>query len=248
MNKLTPILLPLIFLSSFVKAAIVTFDGGIATTLADEQIELTNNSQVSNVDFYQEGTVILTYNLSNASQETSWQTVGDYYGVQDSVIHGHWTELNSIQIERENNAAFDLQYFQITSNTSVGGGAATDTENIAIQGFLNGEAVTELFGLPSVDWGVNEIQDVFLPDSFNNVDKVLITDRGTLGVHTGGSDCPTCNSAFCFGMDNFVFDEVVPQNLIQGNSMALTPVPEVSVSLLGALSILLLIQRRKFYR
>lgn len=248
MNKLTPLALPLLFISSLAKAAIVTFDGGIVTTLQEEQLEVNNTNQIQNVSSYQEGTVILSYNLTNPDQESSWQTVGDYYGVQDSVIHGHWTELNSIQIERENNVAFDLQYFQITSNTSVGGGAATDTENIAIQGFLNGEAVTEMFGLPSVDWGANEIQDVFLPDSFNNVDKVLITDRGTLGVHTGGSDCPTCNSAFCFGMDNFVFDEAVPQTLIQGNSMDLTPVPEVSASLLGALSILLLIQRRKFYK
>lgn len=248
MNKLTPLILPLLFIPSLVKAAIVTFDGGIATTVLGEQSEVDNNIQIQNVSSYQEGTVILSYNLTNPDQESSWQTVGDYYGVQDSVIHGHWTELNSIQIERENNVAFDLQYFQITSNTSVGGGAATDTENIAIQGFLNGQPVTQLLGLPSVDWGANEIQDVFLPDSFNNVDKVLITDRGTLGVHTGGSDCPTCNSAFCFGMDNFVFDEVVPEALIQGNSTTLTTVPEMSVGLMGSLSILLLLQRRKFYR
>ena len=241
-------LLPFIALTTIAKSAIVSFNGGVVTTLQEEQIEIGMTDQIQNVSSYQEGTVILSYNLTNPDQESSWQTVGDYYGVQDSVIHGHWTELNSIQIERENNVAFDLQYFQITSNTSVGGGAATDTENIAIQGFLNGEAVTELFGLPSVDWGANEIQDVFLPDSFNNVDKVLITDRGTLGVHTGGSDCPTCNSAFCFGMDNFVFDEVVPEALIQGNSTTLTTVPEMSVGLMGSLSILLLLQRRKFYR
>lgn len=242
-------LLPFIALTTIAKSAIVSFDGGTVTTLQEEQIEIGMTEQIQNVSSYQEGSVILSYNLSDVFQETSWQTVGDYYGVQDSVIHGHWTELDSIQIERENNVAFDLQYFQITSNTSVGGGAATDTENIAIQGFLNGEAVTEVFGLPSVDWGANEIQDVFLPESFNNVDRVLITDRGTLGIHTGGSDCPTCNSAFCFGMDNFVFDEVVPQSLIQGNSVPLeTVVPEVNSSLLGCVGgvlILLLNGRRK---
>lgn len=248
MKKIHLPILPLLLTASLAKAAVVSFDGGIATTVQGEQLEVNNNNQIQNVSYYQEGTVLLSYNLTNPDQESSWQTVGDYYGVQDSVIHGHWTELDSIQIERENNVPFDLQYFQITSNTSVGGGAATDTENIAIQGFLNGQPVTQLLGLPSVDWGANEIQDVFLPDSFNNVDRVLITDLGTLGVHTGGSDCPTCNSAFCFGMDNFVFDEVVPEELIQGNSTTLTNIPEMSVGLMGSLSILLLLQRRKFYR
>lgn len=243
-------LLPLIAIISMSKAAIVSFDGGIASTTYGDEIEVTNSTQVSDVDFYREGTIILSYNLEESVEQSSWQTVGDYYGTQDSVIHGHWEQLSSIEIQREGNTPFDLQYFQITSNTSVGGGPSTGTENIAIQGFLNGIRVTELYSLPGLDWGASTIQDVFLPNSFDNVDKVFITDLGAKGAHTGGEDCPECNSGFCFGMDNFVFDEVVPENLIQGNSEPLeTAVPEVTVAVsgtIGSVLLLLLHGRRRF--
>ena len=245
MKKILPLLLSLLALAFFSKAAIVSFDGGIATTLSGQEIEVTTANQVSDVSFYQEDTVTLTYNLYETAENTSWQTVGNYYNTENSVIHGHWEGLNSIEIERVNNTPFDLQYFQITSNTSIGGGPSTGDENIAIQGFLNGAAVTQLFGLPSEDWGAGTVKDVFLPDSFDNVDKVIISDRGTFASHTGGSDCPTCNSAYCFGMDNFVFDEVVPETLIQGNSETLSVVPESSALIFLALSSLFLLRRKR---
>jgi len=56
-------------------------------------------------------------------------------------------------------------------------------------------------------------------------------------------------SAFCYGMDNFVFDEVVPQELILGNGieLELAAAPELSSSLFGGLGCLLLLQRRRRY-
>ena len=245
MKKILPLILSLFTLVSFSKAVIVSFDGGIATTLDGQETEVTTTNQVSDVSSYQEETITLTYNLYENAGISSWQTVGDYYGTENSVIHGHWEGLNSIEIERVNNIPFDLQYFQITSNTSIGGGPSTGDENIAIQGFLNGVAVTQLFGLPSENWGPETVKDVFLPDSFDNVDKVIISDRGTFAGHTGGSDCPTCNSAYCFGMDNFVFDEVVPETLIQGNAETLSAVPEISASLLCSLSLIFLLRRKR---
>ena len=236
--------LTLILMASIAKAAIVTFTGGTATLESGDTIITDTTSQNSGVISYQEESIILEY--SSPTQDWSFQTVGDYYGTGNDVIHGHWDNISTIEISRENNIAFDLQYFQITSNTSIGGGPATNEENIGIQGFLNGSSVTEIYGLPSVNWGVESIKDVFLPSSFDNVDKVVIFDRGVSGTHTGGPDCPECgNSAFCFGMDNFVFDEVVPDFLVQGNGSALPVVPEASTLILLTFGSLLLFRRKR---
>ena len=247
MKKLIPLLLPIFVLCCFCKAAIVTFTGGTGYLESGDTIITTTTSQNYGVISYQEQSVILEY--VSPTEDWSFQTVGDYYDMGNDVIHGHWTAVSAIEISLQNNNPFDLQYFQITSNTSVGGQAATNEENIGIQGYLNGSSVTEIYALPSVDWGAANTRDVFLPSSFDNVDKVVIFDRGASGTHTGNSSCPECgNSGFCFGMDNFVFDEAVPQNLVQGNATPLTAIPEASVALLSGLSILLLLQRRKFYR
>lgn len=239
MNKILPLALPLLFITSLAKAAIVTFTGGTATLVNGGVVITDSQSQNEGVMSYQEGDVILEYLSPN--EDWGFQTVGDYYSAGNDVIHGHWTAISAIEISRENNIAFDLQYFNLTSNTEVGGGLATGDESVAIQGFLGGEAVTQEFLLPSEDWG-GEYQDIFLPDSFDNVDKVVIRDLSQWenGVYTQAEW-----SAFCFGMDNFVFDEVVPQELIQGNSVALKPVPELSSSLLGGLGLLFLLNRRR---
>lgn len=240
--KKTALILTL--MASLTKAAIVTFTGGTATLDSGDTIITDTTTQNSGVVSYQEESIILEY--GSPTQDWSFQTVGDYYGTGDDVIHGHWDNISTIEISRENNTPFDLQYFQITSNTSIGGGPATNEENIGIQGFLNGSSVTEIYGLPSVDWGAESTRDVFLPSSFDNVDKVVIFDRGVSGTHTGGPDCPECgNSAFCFGMDNFVFDEVVPDFLVQGNGSALPVVPEANTLILLTFGSLLLFRRKR---
>jgi len=243
MNKLIPLLLPLIALSSFAEAAIVTFTGGTAISPDGTEIVTDANSYNSNIVSYQEGTVILNY--VSPVDDYSFQTVGNYYGAGDDVIHGHWTAISAIEISRENNVPFDLQFFHMTSNTEIGGGAATGSEIVAIQGWLEGVAVTEEYMLPSDDWG-GEYQDVFLPSSFDNVDKVVIRD---LAQWETGEWVQADFSAFCYGMDNFVFDEVVPQELILGNGieLELAAAPELSSSLFGGLGCLLLLQRRRRY-
>lgn len=237
MKKL--ITLPLLFAASLAKAAIVTFTGGTATLENGESVITDTQSQNEGVVSYQEGSVVLNYLSPN--EDWSFQTVGNYYGAGDDVIHGHWTAISAIEIGREGNTPFDLQFFHMTSNTEVGGGPASGDEIIAIQGWLDGIAVTEEYQLPSDDWG-GDYQDVFLPDSFGNVDKVVIRDLSQWenGVYTQAEW-----SAFCFGMDNFVFDEVVPQDLIIGNSTALKPIPEVSSALFGGLGLLLLLNRKR---
>ena len=243
MKKLTPLLLSLFVLCCFCKAAIVTFTGGTGYLESGNTIITTTTSQNYGVINYQEQSVILEY--VSPTEDWSFQTVGDYYDVGNDVIHGHWTAISSIEISLQNNNPFDLQYFQITSNTSAGGQPATNEENIGIQGYLNGSSVTEIYALPSVDWGALSTRDVFLPSSFDNVDKVVIFDRGVSATHTGNSSCPECgNSGFCFGMDNFVFDEAVPNSLVQGNGTTLPVVPEAN-SLLFLIVALLPLFRRK---
>ena len=239
MNKPLPLILPLLFAASLAKAAIVTFTGGTANLENGEIVITDAQSYNDGVMSYQEGDVILDYLSPN--EDWSFQTVGNYYGAGDDVIHGHWSAISSIEIYREGNTPFDLQFFHLTSNTEIGGGAATGDEIIAIQGWLDGAIVTEEFQLPSEDWG-GEYQDVFLPSSFDNVDKVVIRDlsQWTTGEYVQGEW-----SAFCFGMDNFVFDEVIPQELIIGNSVELKPIPELSSSLFGGLGLLLLLQRKR---
>ena len=244
MKKLTPLLLSLFVLCCFCKAAIVTFTGGTADLESGGTIITTTTSQNYGVISYQEQSVILEY--VSPTEDWSFQTVGDYYDVGNDVIHGHWTAISAIEISLQNSNPFDLQYFQITSNTSVGGQPATNEENIGIQGYLNGSSVTEIYALPSVDWGAASTRDVFLPSSFNNVDKVVIFDRGVSGTHTGNSSCPECgNSGFCFGMDNFVFDEAVPNSLVQGNGTTLPVVPEANSLLFLTLALLPLFRRKR---
>jgi len=253
MKSTTLILLTLLFITSLSKAAVVTFTGGNAILVDGIEDPTTNpniavtdeNTNFRNVSSYQEGDVILDY----VSPNENWQmqTVGNYYDDGNDVIHGHWSSLSSIEIYREDDVAFDLQFFSLffslTSNTEIGGGPSTGNENIAIQGFLQGEAVTQLFSLGSEDWG-GEFQDVFLPAEFNNVDKVVIKD---LGQWQEGTWCADCNSAFCFGMDNFVFDEVVPEELIAGNSVQLevTQLPEASAILFAAIPMILLLTKKR---
>jgi len=244
MKKLIPLLLPIFIISCFCKAAIVTFTGGTGYLESGDTIITTTTSQNYGVISYQEQSVILEY--VSPTEDWSFQTVGDYYDVGNDVIHGHWTAISAIEISLQNNNPFDLQYFQITSNTSVGGQPATNEENIGIQGYLNGSSVTEIYALPSVDWGAASTRDVFLPSSFDNVDKVVIFDRGVSGTHTGNSSCPECgNSGFCFGMDNFVFDEAVPNSLVQGNGTTLPVVPEANSLLFLTLALLPLFRRKR---
>ena len=229
-KKLLSTILASSFLLASAKATVVTFTGGIATT-SDGQTHITNNSQpFFNVMSYAEGSFLLTYNVTPGSGYQS-QTVGNYYGNGD-VIHAHWTGgLQSIDVTRTGNAAYDLQYFSLTSNTEVGGGHATGNEHIYIQGYYQGNVVTPQFMLPGEDWG-GSYQDIILPSSFDLVDMVRISGSG----------------AFCYGMDNFVFDEPIPTELLSGNGTGLiptAPVPEPTAAVLGSLGLALLLRRKR---
>mgnify|MGYP000754815930 CR=1 FL=1 len=203
----------------------VTFTGGIATIANGPPVITDGQAVYGNVVKYQEGDIVVTF--LSPGEDWTGQSIGNYYGSglfeggdSDDVIHAHWDDISGIEIQRLDDVPFDLQFFHLTSNTENPGSQATGNETVVIQGWLNGIAVTEEFQLPSDDWG-GSYQDVILPASFDNVDKVVIRDisQWVNGEYVGGN-----HSAFCFGMDNFVFDDVVPQELLTGNTVELVVV------------------------
>ncbi|MDB4457043.1 Ig-like domain-containing protein, partial [Akkermansiaceae bacterium] len=203
----------------------VTFTGGTATIANGPPVITDAQALYDNVVKYQEGDIVVTF--LSPGEDWAGQSIGTYYGSgpfeggnSDDVIHAHWNDISGIEIQRLDDVPFDLQFFHLTSNTENGGSQATGNETVVIQGWLNGIAVTEEFQLPSDDWG-GSYQDVVLPASFDNVDKVVIRDisQWVNGEYVGGNP-----SAYCFGMDNFVFDDVVPQELLTGNTVELVVV------------------------
>ncbi len=131
--------------------------------------------------------------------------VGDYYnevaaaGVGNDVLHAHWNNgINSITFTKMDGQAFDLTYFDLTSNTTAGGGQSTGLEDSWITA-SNGATLK----LPSSDWGFAKdfngatgdgVARLFLGDSFLGITSFTVTS----------------NNASCFGVDNFYIDQSAP--------------------------------------
>lgn len=134
---------------------------------------------------------------------------GDYYGTGNDVIHAHWATGNygnvtAITISQIGGAAFDMNYFILTSNTDTGGGTASGNEKAwvqAIGGANDGYAQL----LPVENWGFPATQ-VFLGSQFDDVTavKFYVTD-----------------AVDCFGMDEFYINEAPPGALPEPASLAL---------------------------
>lgn len=152
-----------------------------------------------------------TISIINGSGFSS--NVGNYYGIGNDVIHGHWgLGISSIDIYKEGGGTFDLNYFVLVDNTATGGGPATGAESVTIQGFLNGVATGSAFLLPPENWGFPAV-NVFLDSSFDVVDRIKIIG----------------SQSFCFGMDEFYINQAAP---VPDPSTPSIPEPS-AVSLLG---------------
>jgi hypothetical protein len=196
-------------------AAQIDFTGGTAT-FTNATTATTNNSVThSLIDFYEENGFRLDF-------IGDWGYVGNYYGVGNDVIHGHWDggccgQLTAIEITKIGGGTFDLNYFILTSNTMVGGGPANGTEQVFIQGFLSNVATGAAQLLPSENWGFPATQ-IFLGSAFDAVDMVRFTST---------------NNVSCFGMDEFFIDEQAPGT-----------VPEPATLFLAGSGLALLARRR----
>jgi len=189
MNKFLPTIATLISLTVGASAAVVTFTGG-TVNLNDGSTRITNGTfSVQDVDFYTESGFVLDYIGAGGFSAH----VGNYYGTGNDVIHGHWGTLTSIDIYKSAGGTFDLNYFVLTSNTSVGGQPHTGIEQVTIEGFLNGVSTGSAVLLPPEDWGFPAI-DVFMSSAFDVVDRVKIVG----------------SNSFCYGMDEFYIDQAAP--------------------------------------
>ena len=123
----------LLGMAGLAQAAVIDFTGGTAY-MNDSTTSTTNaNNVYYNVDYYVESGFVLNFievdTASNIVGSDFTSIIGNYYGGggNNDVIHGHWNtgaygDLLEIQIYKTDNSTFDLNYFELTSNTDFGGG------------------------------------------------------------------------------------------------------------------------------
>jgi len=188
-------------------ASQISFTGGTVTQVGGATATMNNSGLWDNVDFYEEAGFRLDF--IGATNPFSSE-VGDYYGAGNDVVHGHWAgggygDLTEIRITKLDNASFDLNYFVLTSNTAVGGAAATGTEQVRIHASIDGTTSSYSQLLPPEDWGFPATQ-IFLGSEFDNIKAFWFTADSAVA---------------CFGMDNFFINEEAPSDVPEPGTFAL---------------------------
>jgi hypothetical protein len=194
----------------FSQASVVTFTGGTVYLNSGSAIITNGSGRYSGVNYYQEGDFILDY-IGGADFDAH---VGDYYRNGNDVIHGHWLgSLSAIEIHKVSGGTFDFNYFVLTSNTRTGGGSAVGNEVAYVQGYLNGVPTGQPVLLPPDNWGFPS-QQVYFDSAFDVVDRVVVYNA----------------DSYCFGMDEFYFDEAAPPPVIGSQYITF---PEISTKRYG---------------
>lgn len=135
------------------QAALITFTGGTVTQ-NDGATGITNNAiNLDNVQSYEEAGFRFTFIGTDSAFSSN---VGDFYGVGNDVLQGHWATgnfgyLTQIRLTRIDGSAFGLSSFDIVSNTDTGGGPASGNEQVYVHASTGG--ITDDFAqlLPSED-------------------------------------------------------------------------------------------------
>ncbi|WP_448547880.1 PEP-CTERM sorting domain-containing protein [Thalassotalea fusca] len=206
-------------------ATIIDFTGGTSTLTGGGECTTTaaDDPCDSGIDYYTENGFIFDF-IGDSGY------VGEYYGKDSTgeyndVIHSHWApnhgNMTAMEIRQVGGGTFDLNSFILTSNTSVGGGAASGNELTYVEAWSGGIMLERLLLSPE-SWGFNGVHnttsafqndpEIFLSSNFDAVDLV----RFTSDTHI--------HDVYCFGMDAFFINEQSPN----------TPIPEpAGLALLG---------------
>lgn len=135
------------------QATLITFTGGTVTQ-NDGGTGVTNNAiNWDNVQRYEEAGFRFTFIGTDSAFSSN---VGDFYGVGNDVLQGHWATgnfgyLTQIRLTRSDGRAFHLGGFDIVSNTDTGGGPASGNEQVYVH--ASGDGIADDFAqlLPSDD-------------------------------------------------------------------------------------------------
>jgi len=208
-------------------AVVIDFTGGTAFLVGGGTV-VTNNTVTAATawgatDYYIEQGFVLDF-IGEGGM------IGDYYGGGNDVIHGHWSSghygtMTEIRIYRLDGNTFDLNYFELTSNTDSGGGGASGNELTYITGYdLSSNPVGPPVLLPPDDWGWTGLNpQVFLGSEFDAIAYASFT---------------VGNWVDCFGMDMFYINEPGPPPHV-------IPEPATVILLGGSLLGLALRRRRR---
>jgi hypothetical protein len=183
-------------------ASEITFTGGTATFTDGTTGTTSNNDTLWNVAYYEEAgfRVISTDGTLN---------VGNYYGLNNDVMHTHWSRIpgggvTQVKIARIDGSAFDLNSFDLTSNNHPGG-TASGYEETYIHASVDGVHASYKLLLPPESWG-GSVTTVALGSPFDNIKAFWFT---------------TENYVDCFGMDNVMLADATPGQVPEPGSLAL---------------------------
>ena len=189
--------------ASSAHAVLIDFTGGTVHFHGGGTATTDTTANFDDADYYEEGGMLFDFISGGASSFATH--VGDYYGVGNDVIHGHWDagpfgDLDLIRVEKIGGGMFDLNYLKVTTNTSTGGGPASGTEEVYLNALADGVNVSHSILLPPDDWGFGgPNSEIFLGPEFDGIKAFTITNGAN-------------STAVGIGLDEFFIDEPGPPN------------------------------------
>ena len=142
-----------------------------------------------------------TWNSGGPDETFQWS---DYYGTGNQVLHTHWSSsfgtITKLTLTKDDDQLFDLNYYAVTSNTLVCGGAPNGDEQVYLVASKDGINADYRVLMPGEVWGDEPGEKrtgVFLGTEFDDI-KAFWFEEGD-------------NGSCCFGVDAFYIDTNPPE-------------------------------------